>query len=289
MESNSTDCGSATESPNAESKKRDSDAYGLIMKRNYKVAIPKVRERMKADAEKTYLIVQDCKERVLRDNRWEASDDYSLFHLTTSRTVRDVGLFADCTFVNIFVDHRTAWGAPIPSTFQLFFEDLLRQMVPEGYKLLLNIVDYYEGYFVEEDFLETFVEPNNLRYFFLDKQFGEKTISAMFFECPLDKLQILNEVAFPGTVVDAEGFVMKEPRAELFENLSKQGNTDVMFRELVRNVHFAFRMWRDFNGLFLVTDKFDIAELTRLLRSSNLEARIATYIKNMERSGQQSR
>jgi hypothetical protein len=228
---------------------------------------------------KNYLVIEDGREQIVRSDVWKADDDHALFHFTSGRTLNHNAL-ADCFFLEIFIDHRTQWGAPIPSTFQKFFPELLAALVPSHHSLVLNIFDPYEGYFDEQQFIKTFIEPKSLLHFFLDKEIGGRNVPTLFFDCPLGNVSILDDVAFPGTVIDVEGFVMKDPQIELFKKWHEQGNTDSMFRQLLRRVNFAFRMWRDFNGFFVVTDKFDSSGIRRTLNSSSLKKRIGDYVAN---------
>lgn len=232
------------------------------------------------DADSNYLIVRDCKERILSQDVWEDSDDYGLFHLTPKREIRDKSMFADCSFFDLFINHKTQWGAPIPSTFQAFFKDILRLMVPEGETLILNIIDPYEGYFEEDQFINDFLEPHGHLYFFVEKEINGKKLPTLFFECPVERVDILRDVAFPGTVIDVDGFVVEKSKVSLFPRWAAEGNTDVMFRDLLRNVYFAFGLWGDHNGMLIVTDKLNTPGAEELLRGSQLERQIKQYVHN---------
>lgn len=230
-----------------------------------------------------YLIVDDCKETVLNDEVWKDSIDYGLFHLTPERRILDREIFNDCTFVDLFINHKVEWGAPIPSTFQAFFPDLMKFLVPEEEILLFNLVDLFEAYFEENEFIADFLVPDGYEYFFLNKEISGKTSPRLFFECPVDRVNILNDVAFPGMDVDVDGFVLKRSDIDGFKKLSNQGNTDVMFRKMIKAVYLAFGIWGDHNGMFIVTDKFDIPTLEKKLLDAPLERQIEKYIQNFNR------
>jgi hypothetical protein len=237
-----------------------------------------VSHAMSGNADTIYLIIKDCKARVLGDEVWKASDDYGLFHFTPTRKILDRSIFADCAFFDLFINHKTQWGAPIPSTFQAFFKDLLKLMIPEGETLFFNVVDLYEGYFEENKFIDEFLKPHGYLYFFLNKEINGQICPRLFFECPIDQVNILDDVAFAGTVIDVDGFVHDKSKVALYEKWSREGNTDVMFRDLIRNVYMAFGVWGDHNGIFVVTDKFDIPTLEKRLRGTPLEQEIEKYI-----------
>src|SRR5678816_918513 len=104
-------------------------------------------EEMHEQSGEDLIVIRDCKQYVLSQREWKATADYALFHFTQSRIIRNPELFSDCTFADLFINHKTQWGAPIPSTFQLFFEDIVGILLPQGHKLVLNVNDLYEGYF----------------------------------------------------------------------------------------------------------------------------------------------
>jgi hypothetical protein len=232
---------------------------------------------MQAESEEGLIVIEDCKEVVLSRSEWKATDDYALFHFTRSRTLGNPKLFSDCTFADLFINHKTDWGAPIPSTFQVFFDELVGTLLPPGHKLVLNITDLYEGYFEPNELVERVLKPNHLFHLFLEKENGEKHPS-LFFECPLELLKTVIEQAFSSSLIDIDGFVMANPNAELFHSWVNKGNTEVMFRELVRAVHLAFGVWGDHNGLFLVTDKLDFSKLRSVIESSGIEKEIRQYL-----------
>ena len=119
----------------------------------------------------------------------------------------------------------------------------MKLLVPEEEILFLNIVDRYEGYFEENKFIDEFLKPHGYLYFFLNKENNGQIFPTLFFECPVDQVQILNEVAFDVMGIDIDGFVFKKSKVKLFKELSEQGNTDVMFRDLIRLVYMAFGIW----------------------------------------------
>jgi hypothetical protein len=102
-------------------------------------------EGTQEESDQRLIDISDCKEAVLSQREWRATADYALFHFTQSRTLGNPELFSDCTFADLFIDHKTHWGAPIPATFQVFFEDIVRALLPPGHKLVLNVSDFYEG------------------------------------------------------------------------------------------------------------------------------------------------
>jgi len=233
---------------------------------------------MKDDIESAHIVVRDCRNSILSNREWKASYDHGLFHFTPSRMMNNPTLFSDCTFADVFIDHKTSWGAPIPSTFQAFFADVVRALLPEDHKLILNIVDLYEGYFDPGEVIKDILEPENLKYMFLDKEIGEKKHRTLVFECPLEHLTEITDKAFASSLIDIDGFVMKDPWIDKFQGWVSAGNTDIMFRQLIRDVHLAFAVLGDHNGLFIVTDKLNLQELRNLLLSPALEQEIQQYV-----------
>lgn len=66
---------------------------------------------------------------------------------------------------------------------------------------------------------------------------------------------MLERIAYPGAYTDIDGFVMKSEKMHLFAKWYEMGNTDVMFRDLIKNVYLCFAIWKDKNGMFIVSDK----------------------------------
>ena len=227
------------------------------------------------------VIVTDCKATVLKADVWRATDDYSLFHITPVRTLGNREVLDDCSFFDVFINHKTEWGAPIPSTFQYFFPDILKIVTPPGAVLVLNVVDLYEGYFCQDRLIEDFLKLNGYMYFFIDKEISGATYSMLFFECPIDRLSVLKEIAFAGTVIDVEGFVLERSKIDLFPSWHRMGNTDLMFRELLKNVFLAFKLWRDHNGMFVASDATDIPTVETELCDSTLEQQIGDYTSSL--------
>src|SRR5262245_35846496 len=175
------------------------------------------------------LSLTDCKDKVLTNGEWKDTDEYGFFHFTPTRVLTDKSLFVHCTFADLRINHLTSWGAPVPSTFQLFFADLMKLLIPPGRVLVLNIVDTLsEGYFYESDLINSFLMPNNLEYFYLQKVVNEREVPTLFFECPIDKLNIFESVAFPGTATDVDGFVLERRYIRSFPAWIDMGNTDLM-------------------------------------------------------------
>lgn len=225
------------------------------------------------------IIVNDRKEFILSSEIWKSTVDYSLFHITPVRTISDKTIFGDCSFMNLFIDHKTDWGAPIPSTFQRFFSNILELIVPGKYILLLNVVDYInEDYFQQHHFVETFLKPNGHRFFFLPREINGEINSSVFFECPIPKISVLEDIAFPGTFTHVEGFVLDRYCPNSFLRWAQMDNTDVMFRDMLTSVYLAFGVWGDHNGMFVATDKFDVPKLRETLRNPEIQQDISNYI-----------
>ena len=224
------------------------------------------------------IAIKDCKEYVLSGSEWTASADYGLFHFTPSRRLENRELFADSTFADLFIDHKTSWGAPIPRTFQAFFQDIIDALLPPDHKLVLNVVDLYDGYFQQDELVERLIEPGHLFHTFIEKEIGERRQLTLLFECPPEFLKTVSDQFFSSSLIDVDAFVMRNPTAEHFQRSIQQGITDVMFREFIRDVYVAIAVWGDHNGLFLVTDKLDISALERLFESSALETKIKEYV-----------
>ena len=106
--------------------------------------------------------IGDCKKSVC-NKTWLASDDYALFHFTSVRVMETPHIFDDCYFYNLNINHKVSWGAPIPSTFQSFFPDLIEIIMPPGYMMLLNVVDTADRsdfrYLDNDEFIKSFLTP----------------------------------------------------------------------------------------------------------------------------------
>lgn len=132
--------------------------------------------------------IEDVKKNVLTGSAWDATDEYGLFHFTNQRGIQDACLFDDCHFIDLCIAHKTDWGAPIPSTFQLFLPRILKIIMPQDNILVLNMVDTAERtnfrYLDNEEFVKTFLRPKGYNFFFLEKQIGMEWFSTVFFRVP---------------------------------------------------------------------------------------------------------
>ena len=65
---------------------------------------------MSGNADTNYLIIKDCKARVLGDEVWKASDDYGLFHITPTRKILDRSIFCRLRFLRFIHQSQNAVG-----------------------------------------------------------------------------------------------------------------------------------------------------------------------------------
>ena len=232
------------------------------------------------------IVIEDARKNILTGNEWDATDDYALFHINKRRKIEDVNVFDDCIFIDLHITHKTKWGAAIPSTFQFFLPNILEIIMPKDNIIVLNVVDTAERddfrYLVNDDLVNSFLKPNGYEFLFLDKEISGQRYPTIFFECSFNDLDVLDHVAYPGTFTDIEGFLMERGKLRLFSKWYKMGNTDVMFRDLIRNVYMAFRIWKDKNGMFIVTDKLNIESLEKKVKASGIIKEIEDYIKQEE-------
>lgn len=228
------------------------------------------------------IVVADVKKDILSTDNWDATEDYALFHINERRSFRDINLFDECSFIDLYICHKTVWEGIIPSTFQTFMPRILEVIMPKDNTIVLSVVDTAEQddfrYLFIDDFIKTFLSPKGYDYSILKKKIGGECYSVIFFECPLMDLQILDEIAYPGTFTAVEGFVIEKGNLPLFSKWHEMGNTDVMFRDLVKKVYMAFRMWTDKNGMFIVTDKLNIPLLEEKVQSSGILKEIEDYV-----------
>jgi len=229
-------------------------------------------------------VINDCRTHVLNGNVWVATDDYALFHFTSKRIITTPQIFDDCYFYDLYINDKTEWGAPIPSTFQFFFPHILDLIMGQDHTLILNVVDIAERndfrYLEEKEFVNSFLKPRGYQFFFLDKEIHGEQFSTLFFECSAKDAIILEEIAYPGSFTDIDGFILKREEIGLFVKWHQMGNTDVMFRELIRKVYLSFGIWSDKNGMFIVSDKLDSESLRKKLETSSIVNAINKYIKS---------
>lgn len=229
------------------------------------------------------LIIADAKEKILNYNAflWRASADRSIFHFCQDRTLTDPVVLSNCTLADIYFSHRVSWGAPHPGVFKDFFPRLLSPLLHESRVLLLALtgmdpIDFDERRFIDEELL-----PRKLDFFWLGPSTSRTPavqFKSLFFEWPGSELEAIVEIGFKGFLVQFEGYILQNREVEVLKRLFEWPNDDRMFRELLRNVPFAFRVWSDNNGLFLATDRLSIDELPACLEVDKLERELAAVI-----------
>lgn len=207
------------------------------------------------------------------------------------RVLSDRDCLADCSFFDLHItEYVRDWpGAPDfrpahPGLFEDFFPTLLTQLVGTTRKLTLYVKSIDRTYFHEPEVIATLLAPRNLEYVLLSNPLrpGDSRTQIdpghLVFEWPVDSLAHVVEHWFMSPIVTVEGYVSSELPLGRIADLYFQRDTAERIRELLRVIDFGFRVWKDNNGLFLATDKFDHGGLEERLEVPRVNRLLAEAI-----------
>jgi len=168
---------------------------------------------------------------------------------------------------------------PHPGVFEEFFPAILRNLVGSRSKLTLFVKAVGRDYFDELDFIEKNLASRNLGYVLLPSKTLPAdprilvNIGSLIFEWPIDQPEAIDYIVdewFISPQVAIEGYISPEPPLARIAQLYFQPDTERRIRELLSDIEFGFRLWTDNNGIFLLTDKFNIDTLKNRLQVAAL-------------------
>ncbi len=217
------------------------------------------------------LAIQDVRERILNYALYGGGGHnllHGFFHFPrTDRLFRSPRLLSDCHFYDISIrdsaenrDPKTS--TPDPRLFEAFFPTILQRLLGSA-TLTLFVKAFDRDYFNELETVERILAPRSLGYVLLANLSGPADSRSpvdfgnLVFEWPKDELSHVVEQWFMSPTVTIEGYAGPSSAVSAISRLYFEPDTEERARELLRVIEFGFRLWRDNNGLFLVTDKLD--------------------------------
>jgi hypothetical protein len=230
------------------------------------------------------LVIQDVRDRVLNYALYGSGGHnllHGFFHFPrTERDFQNPRLLSDCHFYDISIrdpveDPDLKISIPDPGLFEAFFPTILRRLLGST-KLTLFVKAVYRDYFNELEIVERILAPRSLGYVLLANLSGPLNsripvdFGNLVFEWPKDELAYVVEEWFISPTVMIEGYASDSSAVSAISRLYFEPDTEERVRELLRVNEFGFRVWRDNNGLFLVTDKLDIDVLKGRLSLEDL-------------------
>lgn len=197
------------------------------------------------------------------------------------RNFHDPARLADCFFFNIHISSYVKnWVAGVrppadPSTFSEAFPSLLKALVREG-TLTLCVKSPDPESFNAVKTITAILQPQNLSYMLLrcsQKQGTPRepfTEGVLFFEWPITNLEHLVDNWFGPPQVTIEGYISSNSVLPQLAQLFYQPDTEERLRELLRAIEIGFKVWQDFNGMFLLTERMNYQALNDRLQVSQL-------------------
>ncbi len=151
---------------------------------------------------------------------------------------------------------------PDSRLFEAFFPTILRRLLGSS-TLTLFVKSFDLDYFNELQTIERILAPRSLSYVLLanlstpiDSR-SPLDVGNLVFEWPKDELRHVVDQWFMSPTVTIEGYAASSSAVSAISHLYFEPDTEERMRTFLRAIDFGFRLWRDNDGLFLVTDKLD--------------------------------
>ncbi len=190
------------------------------------------------------------------------------------RNFTDPRAFDACSFYDLHITRyvdgwRPGAAPPHPGLFEDFFPVILGKLVGPHERLFLRIESSDPEYFDARSVASGILAHRNLAYVFLGQSVGTNT-GHLIFEWPVYELEYVVDQWFMSPQVTLEGYIGRESALTQIASLYAREDTEETIRELLTHLEFGFRVWPDNNGLFLLTDKFDVVGLEARLNVTEL-------------------
>jgi hypothetical protein len=203
--------------------------------------------------------------------------------------VDDRHLLKDCFSFDLLIPvyvEKGNWPEPHgpahPGVFEDAFPAILSQLVGPDNVLTLHLEAVEPNFFDELTFIREVLVPRRLDYVLLpprpDPKYPKAAAGNLLFEWPLDSAQHIVDQWFQGFVIEIEGYISRRSCLGELAKLHFQPYNASTIRELLRGLEFAFKLWLDDNGLFILSDKLPEEELRKRLIDQDLDATIKTAI-----------
>ena len=230
------------------------------------------------------LEIKDVRAKILDYERYHSKRAgllYEFFEFwPIPRNFHDPIKLSDCFFFNLHIgSYVTEWvpgvpPPPDPSAFSQAFSTLLKTLAGENV-LTLHVKSLDPDYFDPLKVIKEILQPQNLDYMLLrfskkqDNQGGVSTEGALFFEWPTTNLEYVVDNWFMSPQVTIEGYISTKSVLPKLAELFGLPDTEERLRELLRAIEIGFKIWQDFNGLFVLTDRLDLPALRERLHSES--------------------
>jgi hypothetical protein len=189
--------------------------------------------------------------------------------------------FSDCSLFDIYLGSyvkdwpRQAGSPPHPGLFADCFDVLLRSVVGKDAVLTLFIKSLDPGYFDELNFIKDYLIKERGRFLLFshqekDEKYPLQRVPDLFFEWSYNRAAFMVTEWFMSPQINIEGYVSVKPilpEISLWSSLASDPRTP---RELLDSLNMAFRLWPDFNGMSILTNKMSSEDLVRRLDSEDL-------------------
>lgn len=234
------------------------------------------------------LEIKDVRAKILDYERYisrRAGLLYEFFEFwPVPRNFDDPIKLSDCFFFNLHIgSYMTEWvpgvlPPPDPSVFSQAFPSLVKSLVREN-TLTLCVKSVDPDYFDPLRTVKEILQPQNLDYMLMrrsqkhNKQGGSLTEGVLFFEWPTTNLEYVVDHWFMSPQVTIEGYISANSVLPKLAQLFVLPDTEERLRELLRAIEIGFKIWQDFNGIFLLSDRMNFEAIKDRLQSVELNDR----------------
>lgn len=195
----------------------------------------------------------------------------------------------DCFFLDMHIpvyveDWPEPPGPAHPGVFADAFPAVLNKLIGSDRILTLHVESSDPEYFDELTFIRDVLAPRHLEYVLLPSRLDSHykgRIGSVLFQWPLDSLQHIVDNWFMSPQVTIEGYSSHHScLGELTESFFQPYNAG-MLRKLLRTLELGFKLWRDNNGIFILSDKFGDEALRMRLTSPDLQETIRAAMRDV--------
>ena len=205
------------------------------------------------------------------------------------RNFTNSAVLRDCWFNDLFIpyfvkDWAGGKGPPHPGLFGEFFSLVLGRLVGSD-TLTLHVKSMDPDYFYELKCIEDTLAPKKIPYMLLPSfrsaEYGPD-VGNLFFEWPVDSLELVRSEWFVSPQISVEGYITHGSCLPRLCEIYFAPDSEDVVRGFLAQIEIGFKVWRDNNGILLLSDKFDADGILERIQPEDIDALIAEAVREYE-------